>query len=118
MVIGTIIGASIFVQPSAVTRVMPSMGGVLLTWTVAGGITVVLGALFVSRHGFVVSATAADAPLVPSAGAFVTALIAGLFAYGGWHMVTYASEETRDPTRTIPRALLVGTLIVTAAYVA
>ncbi len=32
-------------------------------------------------------------------------VVAGLFAFGGWHMVTYAAEETRDPERTIPRAL-------------
>ena len=45
-------------------------------------------------------------------------MVAGLFAFGGWHMVTYAAEETRDPERTIPRALVVGVLIVTACYVA
>ena len=33
-------------------------------------------------------------------------------------MVTYAAEETREPERTIPRALVVGVLIVTACYVA
>jgi APA family basic amino acid/polyamine antiporter len=51
-----------------------------------------------------------------SAGNFLTALVAGLFAFGGWHMVTYSSEETVAPEKTIPRALLTGTLIVTAAY--
>jgi APA family basic amino acid/polyamine antiporter len=51
-------------------------------------------------------------------GAFIRAMMAGLFAYGGWHMVTYAAEETKDPTRTIPRALLVGTILVTVAYIA
>jgi APA family basic amino acid/polyamine antiporter len=49
-------------------------------------------------------------------GAFVLAVGAGLFAFGGWHMVTYAAGETVDPTRTIPRALIIGTLIVTACY--
>ncbi len=49
---------------------------------------------------------------------FLAAMGAGLFAYGGWHMVTYTSEETVDPQRTIPRALLIGTLIVTVAYMA
>jgi len=43
-------------------------------------------------------------------------MAAGLFAYGGWHMVTYTAGETRDASRTIPRALLIGTLIVTACY--
>ncbi|NIR46593.1 MAG: amino acid permease, partial [Gemmatimonadetes bacterium] len=41
----------------------------------------------------------------------LTALVAGLFAFGGWHMVTYNAEETVEPERTIPRALLLGTLI-------
>src|SRR5262249_42463159 len=47
---------------------------------------------------------------------FLLAMAAGLFAYGGWHMVTYAAGETRDPARTIPRALLIGTVVVTACY--
>lgn len=45
-------------------------------------------------------------------------LAAGLFAFGGWHMVTYNAEETVDPRTTIPRALFWGVLIVTACYVA
>ena len=48
---------------------------------------------------------------------FLLALVAGLFAFGGWHMVTYAAEETVDPRRTIPSALLAGTLVVTVCYI-
>ncbi len=48
---------------------------------------------------------------------FLLALIAGLFAFGGWHMVTYAAGETCDAEKTIPRALLIGTLVVTACYI-
>jgi APA family basic amino acid/polyamine antiporter len=51
-----------------------------------------------------------------TAGGFVLAIAAGLFTYGGWHMVTYAAGETKDAVRTIPRALVIGTLIVTACY--
>jgi basic amino acid/polyamine antiporter, APA family len=47
----------------------------------------------------------------------VLALSAGLFAFGGWHMVTYAAGETREAARTIPRALLIGVTIVTLCYV-
>ena len=47
---------------------------------------------------------------------FLLAVGAGLFAYGGWHMVTYTAEETVDPTRTIPRSLLIGVIIVTLCY--
>ncbi len=49
---------------------------------------------------------------------FFAAVGAGLFAYGGWHMVTYNAEETVDPRRTIPVALILGTVIVTICYVA
>jgi APA family basic amino acid/polyamine antiporter len=33
-------------------------------------------------------------------------------------MVTYTAEETADPGRTLPRALIIGTLLVTGCYVA
>jgi APA family basic amino acid/polyamine antiporter len=49
---------------------------------------------------------------------FFLALAAGLFAFGGWHMVAYNSEETVNPQKTIPRALMAGTIIVTMCYVA
>jgi APA family basic amino acid/polyamine antiporter len=49
---------------------------------------------------------------------FVLAVSAALFSYGGWHMVTYTAGETRDPERTIPRALMIGSLTVTVCYVA
>jgi APA family basic amino acid/polyamine antiporter len=222
MVAGTIIGASIFVQPSEITRQMPTAGGALLVWLAAGVLTV-CGALLCAelasafpetggvyvflrescgvpvaflwgwamllsmhsgiiaaiatvfaryaavflpmgttslralaagvilllsainylgvRHGgrlqniFTAAKVAAIAAIVV-AGAlwsgpppqqvdvdmaftgrgFVLAIAAGLFAYGGWHMVTYTAGETRDPARTIPRALLLGTLIATACY--
>jgi APA family basic amino acid/polyamine antiporter len=49
---------------------------------------------------------------------FLLAMVAGLFAYGGWHMVTYTAGETRVAARTIPAALLIGIAIVTFCYVA
>jgi basic amino acid/polyamine antiporter, APA family len=54
----------------------------------------------------------------PTLGDMLTALVAALFAFGGWHMVTYTAEETIDPERTIPRSLVAGVAIVTACYVA
>src|SRR5947199_10353 len=61
---------------------------------------------------------AAVAPPAAPYREFVLAVAAALFSYGGWHMVTYTAGETRDPGRTIPRALLIGSLTVTACYVA
>ena len=49
---------------------------------------------------------------------FLLAISAGLFAFGGWHQVTYAAGETIRPERTIPRALMVGMAIVTTCYLA
>ena len=49
---------------------------------------------------------------------FLLAMVAGLFAYGGWHMVTYTAGETRMPATVIPAALLTGVAIVTTCYVA
>jgi APA family basic amino acid/polyamine antiporter len=227
MVIGTIIGASIFVQPSLVSGAVPTLSGMLLVWASAGVLTLIgalvtaelasafpgtggvyvflresyspavaflwCWAMFWSMHtgiiaaiatvcaryvgffvplgdtgvrvvaigailvlsavnyvgvrygtavqtsftiikaaavvlivvaGFAVSrasppVAALSAPsLVPSLRAFVTATVAGLFAFGGWHMVTYTGDETVDARRTIPRALLIGTLAVTASYIA
>jgi APA family basic amino acid/polyamine antiporter len=66
------------------------------------------------------AAPVAAGSAVPDAfggGDFLLAVGAGLFAFGGWHMVTYTAEETKDPERTIPRALVIGTLVVTACYV-
>lgn len=227
MVAGTIIGASIFVQPSEITGQVPSIPGVLLVWLIAGVLTL-FGALvcaelasvftesggvyvylresyspalgflwgwgmfwtmhsgiiaaiavvfaryvgyFVSlgdtgvkgvaiggivvlsainyrgvQHGSVVQALFTAGKLLAIAvlvllgfslgsrlpehfvestssvpvtvGNFTLALIAGLFAFGGWHMVTYNAEETVEPRRTIPRALILGTVIVTASYIA
>jgi basic amino acid/polyamine antiporter, APA family len=61
-------------------------------------------------------ATTAHAGVTPQG--FLLALVAGLFAFGGWHVVTYTAEETVNPERTIPRALLLGITIVTSCYVA
>ncbi len=55
----------------------------------------------------------------PPSGGFVAfggALVPILFAYGGWQSVNLVAEETREPRRTIPRALIVGMGIVITVY--
>jgi APA family basic amino acid/polyamine antiporter len=222
MVVGTIVGASIFVQPSEVSRAVPTFGGMLLVWVVAGALTwfgasicaeltsalprtggvyVFLRemfspaagflwgwAMFWSMHSGIIAAIAmvfarylativplgdlgvrltavggivglsainyagvrpgsavqtgltitkiaaigvllavllgfgslqmpaSDAAIEPRA--FLRALVAGLFAFGGWHMVTYAADETHNPEQTIPRALRLGIALVVAIYLA
>jgi APA family basic amino acid/polyamine antiporter len=48
--------------------------------------------------------------------AFGAALVPILFAYGGWQSVNLLAEETNEPRRTLPRALLAGTAIVITVY--
>ena len=60
------------------------------------------------------AATGGEVPV----SAFLRAVAAGLFAFGGWHMVTYSAEETHEPTRTLPRALVIGMMIVILCYLA
>src|SRR3954469_10339291 len=48
LVVGIIIGASIFVQPSAITASVPSLGAVYIVWIVAGVLTL-FGALIAAE---------------------------------------------------------------------
>ena len=41
-----------------------------------------------------------------------------MFAYSGWNAAAYLGEEVREPARTLPRALSLGTLAVMLIYVA
>jgi APA family basic amino acid/polyamine antiporter len=85
-----------------------------------GGI-IVVGLLFGGEaHTAAIAATAAAAiPLDTSysMGDLRLTLVAGLFAFGGWHMVTYSAEEAQNPERTISFALIICTLMVTGCYV-
>ncbi len=79
-------------------------------------IVLLLGMVVIFGHRAVQPA-AAGAPAIrfPE---FILGVNAALFAFGGWHMVTYTAGETRNPQRTIPRALLAGVALVTACYIA
>ena len=48
--------------------------------------------------------------------AFAFSLIYVTYAYSGWNAATYVASEVRQPRRTLPAALLHGTLIVTLLY--
>ena len=49
--------------------------------------------------------------------AWTAALIPVMFSYSGWNAATYLAEEIREPSRNLPRALGLGTLIVVFIYV-
>lgn len=47
---------------------------------------------------------------------FAVSLVYIAFAFSGWNTAIYAAEEFRDPRRTVPRAMLVGTAAVAVVY--
>src|SRR6202167_5885957 len=47
---------------------------------------------------------------------FFAALVAALWAYDGWNNVSMVASEVKDPQRNLPRALIVGTLVVITIY--
>ncbi|HEV2751236.1 MAG TPA: amino acid permease [Gemmatimonadales bacterium] len=44
------------------------------------------------------------------------ALVPVLFTYGGWQQTNFIAEEIVDPERNLPRALVLGVVVVVAVY--
>ena len=51
-------------------------------------------------------------------GTAATQLFFVMFAYSGWNAAGYVAGEVRDPGKTLPRALILGTGLVTILYLA
>jgi basic amino acid/polyamine antiporter, APA family len=71
-------------------------------------------------HHFLPSAgTKLNLGLTPSQliSAFGVALIAVFWAYDGWVYITWASGEVKDARRNVPRAMILGLLVVGLIYV-
>ena len=47
---------------------------------------------------------------------FAVALVYVMYSYSGWNAASYIAGEIERPERTVPRALLFGTLLVTIVY--
>ena len=58
-----------------------------------------------------------DPSVAPTAGLFA-GVVALSFAYEGWICATAIGSELKDAKRNLPRALVIGSLIVVAVYVA
>ncbi len=76
---------------------------VLASFAMGGGV----GASF---ENFASTGTAVDA------GLFGLALISVMWAYDGFADLTFASGEVKDPQRNLPRAIIVGTLLIIVIY--
>jgi basic amino acid/polyamine antiporter, APA family len=55
---------------------------------------------------------------VVTAGGLALGLVYVSYAYSGWNGPAYLAGELRDPGRSLPRALALGTALVTALYLA
>jgi APA family basic amino acid/polyamine antiporter len=49
-------------------------------------------------------------------GAFGVALVASLWAYKGWEAATYSGGEMKNPQRTLPWGILIGSVICVVLY--
>lgn len=76
---------------------------------------------FLSPAGSVANITAPSATAVPVGSALMLALVMAmnkaLWSYDGWNNLTYVSGEVIDPQRTVPRSLILGTIICISVYV-
>lgn len=82
--------------------------GFIIVWGVARG----LGEW--SQFAPLVAQRPGSAPL---GAALAAGLVSAFFSFGGWWDAAKVAGETRDPARTVPRALLLGVGIATLVYI-
>ena len=61
--------------------------------------------------------TAETAAMANSGGSFFGAIVAFAFAYEGWIIATSINAELHDAKKNLPKALVIGTLVVITVYV-
>ena len=49
-------------------------------------------------------------------GKLATAFYTGLWAYDGWNNLNYVTEEIKDPSKNLPRSIMIGIPLVTLCY--
>jgi basic amino acid/polyamine antiporter, APA family len=102
------------VEPGAVTQN-------LFTMLKLAALAALLVAAFFAPDAALSSAATATSVSAPTTFAGIllvmsTALVPVLFSFGGWQQTNFVAAEMRDPERTLPRALVLGVLIVVAVY--
>ena len=116
---GQLVAAAVIVMIGAINYVGVRRGNfviVLLTSAKVGALAALPVMAILSAR-----VTPAFTPVVPPevarpAAAFGVAMIAVLWTYEAWYFVTYAAGEIKEPQRNIPRALMVGLLVLTTIY--
>jgi len=80
------------------------------------GLATIMGAALFSSHIVPAQATGPWHGPQTTASALGVAMIGVLWAYEGWHMLSFAAGEVKNPSRVLPRSYLIGTLVVVAVY--
>lgn len=89
----------------------------LLTLAKYAGIALMLGLLFYGGHLHLLHASIwPQSSFRFHPASFGIALIAVLWAYEGWHVLSFMSGEFRHSQRDLPKGLFFGTLIVVITY--
>jgi APA family basic amino acid/polyamine antiporter len=101
---GVTLGARVFGLMTAVK--LGTLGGVILLALTSGAGD--------WTHFASPGARPADAP--PIGEALALGLVGVFFSFGGFWEASRIASEVRDPRHTLPRALLVGVLVVSAVY--
>lgn len=73
--------------------------------------------LFGGAHGASAANLTTTAASPVGMGAFGLALVGVLWAYDGFADLSFAGGEVKDPQRTLPRAIILGTLAIIVIYV-
>jgi basic amino acid/polyamine antiporter, APA family len=89
------------------------------TWMKFAALAVLVLASFAlgSAHGASLDHLASAGPQPLALGAMGLALVSILWAYDGWADLSFASGEVKDPSRNLPRAIILGTIAIIALYV-
>jgi APA family basic amino acid/polyamine antiporter len=115
---GQIVAAACIVVITAINYVGVKSGNLtntVLTATKVGALLAVpLLALIYARTDPVF--TPVVPPIERPLAAFGVAMIAVMWTYEGWYYVAFAAGEIKDAARIVPRALVIGTVSLTAIY--
>jgi amino acid transporter len=106
---------------AAITNIIGVQFGALVAGlsTIAkfGALTFLVAAAFLLGGNAGASFTHLASNSAPiDAGLFGLALISVMWAYDGFADLTFASGEVKDPQRNLPRAIIIGTLMIIAIY--
>ena len=82
------------------------------------GLLAVVGTVYGLRHGILQENFAAAAVAPSSDRPLFAAVVSTAFAYEGWIVTTSINAELKDGKKNLPRALILGAVIVVAVYIA